>query len=144
MKRKLGFACDSRGFTLIELMMVVVIVGLLTALAIPRFTAAVSKAKQQSEVKALLKQIYTMQRVYWQEQDTYGCNGLTASGSSPDGFVTIGVQIMAHARYTYSMVADSSAFTCTATANLDGDVTIDTWTIDEDGTMTNTINDVTS
>lgn len=139
---KLKFAVPERGFTLIELMMVIVIIGILTALAVPRFTAAISKAKQQSEVKQILKQIYTMQRVHWQESDTYGCNGATASASSPDGFGVIGVQIMTGARYTYSMAADSSSFTCTATADLDDDVTVDTWTIDQNGTLTNTIDDI--
>lgn len=138
------FADKEWGFTLIELMMVIVIIAILTALAIPRFTAAVSKAKQQAEVKQNLKQIYTMQRAYWQEKDTYACNGASASASSPNGFSTIGVQMMSNCRYSYSMVADSSSFTCTGTANLDDDATVDTWTMNQNGNLVNTVDDVSS
>jgi prepilin-type N-terminal cleavage/methylation domain-containing protein len=67
---------DSKGFTLIELMIVVVIIAILAALAIPRFMKATSKSKQ-SEAKLILKQIYTMQRAYRQLYDTYACNGRT-------------------------------------------------------------------
>ena len=131
-----------KGFTLIELMIVVVIIGILAALAIPRFMQATTKGKQ-SEAEQLLKQVDVMQRAYKQENDTYALNGASASASAPTGFATIGVEIMASARYGFGMVADSTSFTCTATANLDDDATIDTWTINGAGTLTNTINDVT-
>jgi hypothetical protein len=51
---------------------------------------------------------------------------------------------MPSARYTYRIVADSNSFSCTATANLDDDAAVDTWTIDQDGALTNTINDAAS
>jgi prepilin-type N-terminal cleavage/methylation domain-containing protein len=70
------FHRDSKGFTLIELMIVVVIIGILAALAIPRFMRVTTKAKQ-SEAKQILKQIYVMQRAYRQQYDTYACNGKT-------------------------------------------------------------------
>jgi prepilin-type N-terminal cleavage/methylation domain-containing protein len=123
---------NKKGFTLIELMIVVVIIGILAALAIPRFMRSTTKAKQ-SEAKQLLKQIYTMQRAYRQEFDTYACDGqVVAAGGS---FATIGIDVGASARYTYTMAADATTFTCTATANLDDDATIDTWTITQDGTL---------
>jgi hypothetical protein len=46
------------------------------------------------------------------------------------------------ARYSYSITADVTSFTATARANLDDDVTIDSWTIDQDGNLVNTSNDV--
>jgi len=131
---------NRKGFTLIELMIVVVIIGILAALAIPRFMRSTTKAKQ-SEAKQLLKQIYTMQRAYRQEQDTYTCDGLTASSAAAAAFAPIGVDVGSTARYTYVMVAGVDAFTCTATANLDDDATNDVWTIDETGTLTVTSDD---
>ena len=74
------FHRDAKGFTLIELMIVVVIIGILAALAIPRFMRSTTKAKQ-SEAKQILKQIYTMQRAYRQYYDTYACNGQTMCGA---------------------------------------------------------------
>jgi prepilin-type N-terminal cleavage/methylation domain-containing protein len=134
------FHKSSKGFTLIELMIVVVIIGILAALAIPRFMRSTTKAKQ-SEAKQLLKQVYTMQRAYRQEKDTYTCNGVTASAAAPNAFAAIGVEVGASARYSYLMAADALTFTCTATANLDDDGTIDTWTIDQNGALTCTIDD---
>lgn len=131
---------SNKGFTLIELMIVVVIIGILAALAIPRFMRSTTKAKQ-SEAKQLLKQIYTMQHAYRQEFDSYCLNGITASAAAPNTFAQIGVEIQTTARYTYVMVSAANTFTCTATANLDDDAANDVWTINQAGTLTCTSND---
>jgi prepilin-type N-terminal cleavage/methylation domain-containing protein len=131
---------SNKGFTLIELMIVVVIIGILAALAIPRFMRSTTKAKQ-SEAKQLLKQIYTMQHAYRQEFDSYCLNGVTATAAAPNTFAQIGVEIQASARYSYVMAAAANTFTCTATANLDDDAANDVWTIDQTGTLTCTSND---
>jgi prepilin-type N-terminal cleavage/methylation domain-containing protein len=132
---------NRKGFTLIELMIVVVIIGILAALAIPRFMTATTRSKQ-SEAKQLLKQVYTMQHAYRQGSNppTYGDNGVTIA---PGGgsFTNIGVEVMTNNLYTYALVAGAATFTCTATANLDDDAAVDTWTINETGILTCTIND---
>ena len=81
-----------KGFPLIELMIVVVIIGILAALAIPRFMRATTKSKQ-SEAKMILKQIYVMQHAYRQEYDSYCMNG--ASAVAGGAFTTLGVDISA-------------------------------------------------
>ncbi len=130
-----------KGFTLIELMIVVVIIGILAALAIPRFMQATTKSKQ-SEAKQLLKQVYTMQRTYRQANNSYGDDGVTAAAGG--NFPQIGVEIMASALYSYTMTAAQNTFTCVATANLDDDATNDVWQIDQDGNLTCTTNDVSA
>ena len=134
---------SNKGFTLIELMIVVVIIGILAALAIPRFMAATAKSKT-SEAKQLLKQIYVMQQAYRQEYDTYWGNGVTADKNNPSNFARIGVSIMTSARYSYAMTSAANTFSCVATANIDDDATIDTWQIDEAGALTNTTDDATT
>ena len=138
-----NFHRNSRGFTLIELMIVVVIIGILAALAIPRFMRSTTKSKQ-SEAKQILKQVYVMQRAYRQEYNAYCLNGVTADATTPNAFAQIGVDIMASARYSYAMVATVNTFTCTATGNLDDDVTNDVWTINQTGALVNTTDDSVS
>jgi len=129
------------GFTLIELMIVVVIIGILAALAVPRFMTAGTKSKQ-SEAKQILKQIYSMQRAYFVEYDTYALNGVIANAGDPLAFSLLAIEMMPGVRYSYTMTVPSpDQFTCTATANLDDDAAIDTWTIDNTGNLLCTVDD---
>jgi prepilin-type N-terminal cleavage/methylation domain-containing protein len=132
--------CRNGGYTLIELLIVVVVIGVIAALAIPRFMASSSKPKT-AEAMSILKQVHVQQRAYRQEFGHYWGNGITADKNNPHNFTRIGVDIMASARYTYTMVANQTSYTCTAEVNIDDDPTVDTWLIDGDGELLNTVND---
>jgi len=133
------------GFTLIELMIVVVIIGILASMAIPRFMRTSVKAKQ-SEAKLNLKQIYTMENAYRQEKDTYfPSDGSTVVAQPGETFAPLCVEIMFPAYYSYSIAGNTNSFLATAgtkrTTGLDDDPTLDVWTIDQNGILTCIIDD---
>jgi len=124
-------------------MIVVSIVSILTALAIPRFMSTTTKTKQ-SEAKAILKQIYVNERAYRQQEasNAYYIPAGAASSASPDAFREIWVEVMEPAEYTFTIVANGNGFIATAQGNIDDDPAVDTWTINDEGTLDCTCNDV--
>jgi type IV pilus assembly protein PilA len=71
-----------KGFTLVELMIVIVIVGILSAVALPNFLNQTSKAKA-TEAKTLAASAAKEAQVAWTES---GADGLTAwEAIQPDG-----------------------------------------------------------
>ncbi len=128
---------NRKGFTLIELMIVVAIIGILAAIAIPNFLRFQAKSKQ-SEAKELLSTVYTAEQAYFAEQNTYGT--LSNAGFTPSATPKYYTGIVNNFTYT-----GGSSFTGTASANIDGDATIDLWTVTQASReSTNTTNDVSS
>ena len=78
------------GFTLVELMIVVVILGLLAAVAIPAFTRYVKRSRT-SEAMTNLTRIYSAEFTYNQESHERGLSldfGRVRRASRPDPFPT--------------------------------------------------------
>ena len=74
---------SKKGFTLIELMIVVAIIGILAAIAIPNFMRFQAKSKQ-SEAKGNLKGIATAQKAYFAERNSYA-SLMKRLGFQPEG-----------------------------------------------------------
>jgi type IV pilus assembly protein PilA len=108
-------------------MIVVMLIGIIAALAIPRFMNTTASTKQ-TEAKGILKQIYTLERTYFQEHGTY-----------TDDIAALGVELMTQRWYTYSVVSTGTDFTATANApdpGIDDDPAPDTWVVDGTGLIT--------
>ena len=138
---------DNKGFTLIELMIVVAIIGILAAIAIPNFRNYQLKAKT-SEAKVNLASIAMGEEAYYAEIGVYlvcaasssatpgaakidwtPSTGFTSIGFAPKDTTVYYVYDVASGAGTGESIANS--FVASATGDLDGDSTSGVYTITE-------------
>ena len=157
-----GRVTSNQGFTLIELMIVVAIIGILAAIAIPNFTAYQAKAKQ-SEAKIALGSIFTAATAFAAENNTYVMSNIGNLGYSPSGTpkysywydvagtatsITGGSSTTAPCNVTTvptggaTVASTAAGFTAGAKGNVDSDTTCDEWTINDRKALVNGVNDV--
>jgi len=116
-----------RGITLLELMIVVVIIGILTAIAYPNYREYVTRAKR-TEAKAALLQIATNQERFYLQNNTYTTNMTNL------GFPVAGAFLSDSDSYIINVgAADANDFTATATFQLGGDEAAKCLTFQIDG-----------
>lgn len=94
----------SRGFTLIELMIVVAIVAIIMAVAVPAFNEQLRKSRRSEAVQGL-QAIQLLQERYRANNPTYGTAAqIGAPAASPGGY------------YAFTVAAAANTYTLTATA----------------------------
>lgn len=129
---------NASGFTLTELLVVIVIIGILAGLTIPKFRNTTTRAKA-TEAKLMLKEIYSLEKAYNLENDTWGST-LEAIGFEQERLKTEG----GNARYKIEITAVSdTGFVATATAvvDFDKDGTFNVWAIDQNNNLIQTVAD---
>ncbi len=160
MLSKLRSKKGKKGFTLIELMIVVAIIGILAAIAIPNFLRFQAKSKQ-SEAKTNLGGIFTAETSYFSEFNGFADMGVVSwapIGTSTrykytvGGAVDMGLASVAIVPANWAGVipafsvinATPAGFTAGAQGNIDTDASPqqDAWTMNDERSLQNTFDDV--
>jgi len=134
---------EERGFSLVELMIVVAIIAILAAIAIPSFMKFAQKSKT-TEATGNLSAIRTCEESYKAENDVYlaclTCPDNADMGSKPvpwpivrpAGWDEIGFEPDGDVRYVYAVaVSGPTVFTITAEGDLDEDEVNQIYTVEK-------------
>lgn len=120
-----------KGFTLIELIVVVIVIGILATLAVPQYLKATERAKG-GKAKNAIALIAQGEKLYRAEKDTYIAVASDAADSVLGDYVELS-DVDADTDWNYAVAAVSaSTFTVTATRTA-GANSGETLTLTEDG-----------
>ena len=120
------------GFSLMEVMIVVVIIGILAALAYPNLEKYLKRARQ-TEAKTNLSAIYTAQKIYFTLHQSYA-----------DDINELDLNLVQGDPYTFTMEASKNTFKAQAEGNIDDDDALDIWTIEQNKILFNDNDNVTA
>lgn len=118
-----------RAFTLMELLIVLIIIGILVLLALPNLMPLISKAKS-TEAQLQLEHIHTLEKTYFYLHSKYSSD-FTEISFEPAVLTTQG----GNANYQIEVVeSTNTAFKARATAitDFDGDGILNVWEVDQD------------
>jgi type IV pilus assembly protein PilE len=124
------FSVKVKAFTLTEVLVVLVIVGILVLLALPNLMPLITKAKS-TEAKIQLEHVYTLEKTYFYEKSKYSTD-LTAIGFVQEPLSSESEN--GQANYRIEIVeASSNSYLARATAvvDFDGDGVYNVWEIDQ-------------
>jgi type IV pilus assembly protein PilE len=127
----------SRGFTLLEIMIVVAIVVILTAIALPSYQDYLKRAKIMPAIQVLSEKQTRMEQCYQDHQGSYAPTPACAVCPSPDDATYV---IASTDDFDFTCEAAKSTFTLTATGK--GSMAGFTYTVNQVNTRTSTIADV--
>ncbi len=120
-----------KAYTLTEILVVLLIIGILVLLALHNLLPLITKAKSM-EARTQLAHLQTLEQSYFYEHSKY-CKDLNELGFLQEKLVTDGKEGKANYRIEISS-ATSTSFTARATAVVDfnGNGTFNVWEIDQD------------
>ena len=138
MKKKRLTRHDLQAFTLTEVLVVLIIIGILILLALPNLMPLITKAKS-TEAKIQLQHLYTLEKNFFYERSKYS-KDLSELAFEQQKLSTDGGQ----ANYRIEIIeATSNSFRARATAvvDFDADGTFNVWEIDQNKNLIETTGD---
>ncbi|HWG76943.1 MAG TPA: type IV pilin protein [Steroidobacteraceae bacterium] len=108
-RRCLGAQTKARGFSLVELMVTVAIVGILASIAYPSYRAYVLKSNRADAMRTLTEDAQILQRCYSQLYTFVGCTPIPPASpgfsTSPNGFYDLSSAIVVGPPQTFVLTA---------------------------------------